>query len=130
MTHQDAVRLFDAVEFVGLIDCRSYQRCWRPTSRLKCIEISWSVEDIAKQELDGKLGILNYTRNQWNKSLRVTPCGLKLLEDNLEAVYNAVAAVSPLAVELFFDKETIAALVRGKVITFPSPPLVSRSGLL
>ena len=92
---QDAVRLFDAVEHVGFKSLQKLSTLLSPTSALE--EAGREV----KQELNG---ILNYTRGL--KSLQVTPC-TKLLEDNLEAVYDAVAAVSPLAVGLFFDKETI-----------------------
>ena len=90
---QDAVRLFDAVEFVGFESLQKFSTLLAPTSALE--EAGREV----KQELNG---ILNYSRGL--KSLQVTPC-TKLLEDNLEAVYDAVAAGSPLAVGLFFDKE-------------------------
>lgn len=92
---QDAVRLFDAVESVGIETLQKLSTLLAPTSGLE--EAGREV----KQELNG---ILNYSRGL--KSLQVTPC-TKLLEDNLEAVYNAIAAVNPLAVGLFLDKETI-----------------------
>lgn len=92
---QDAIRLFDAVESVGFETLQKLSTLLAPTSALE--EAGREV----KQELNG---ILNYTRGL--KSLQVTPC-TKLLEDNLETVYNAVANVSPLAVSLFFDKETL-----------------------
>lgn len=56
---------------------------------------------IIKQELNG---ILNFTRGL--KDLSVTPC-TKLLNNNLEAIHNAVNTANPLAGELFFDIKTI-----------------------
>lgn len=92
---QDAVRLFDAVEFVGFDRLQKFSTLLEPTSSL----------ELAGREVKNELnGILNYTRGL--KSLQVTPC-TKLLEDNLAEIYEAVQAASPLAAELFFDKETI-----------------------
>ena len=92
---QDAVRLFDAVESVGFETLQKLSTLLAPTSALE--EAGREI----KQEVNG---ILNYTRGLKNN--QVTPC-TKLLEDNLEVIYNAVAAVSPLAEELFFDKKSL-----------------------
>jgi len=90
---QDAIRLFDAVKFVGFETLQKFSTLLAPTSALE--EAGREV----KKELNG---ILNYTRGL--KDLQVTPC-TKLLEDNLSKIYAAVEAVSPLAVGLFFGKE-------------------------
>lgn len=90
---QDALRLYEAVMFVGFKSLQKLSTLLEPTSNL---------EKAGRKVKDQLNGILNYTRGLGD--LQATPC-TKLLEDNIEAVYNAVKNVNRDAVNAFFDKK-------------------------